>query len=302
MALFRRRSPDSQDQVSSATAQNQPPQPYEDGTDPQTQDPQYQDTGRNAQSQDPQYQNTGRNPQHERTGSGYEAIRTPVSTAVAPRGLPGGWIEEIILGLGIVVLGLIVAAHPMHSLNVLAILLGVAMVVAGVYHVVHSLRRAGDYRMWGAIAGVVFFLVGIFLLRHVSLTVALIALFAGFAFIIAGIAALAEAISGRGSLGRIWSAILGVICVFAGTAAIVTPINTLARLAIVLGWAFFAIGVMHIIGGFVSRRMLREESRREREQIMVPGQRATEPADVEGTYGPSTEAQTGGPRHRRSRL
>ena len=293
MALFRRRSPDSQNQVSSATAQNQPPQPYEDGTDPQTQDPQYQDTGRNPQTQDPQYQNTGR---------GYEAIRTPVSTAMAPRGLPGGWIEEIILGLGIVVLGLIVAAHPMHSLNVLAILLGVAMVVAGVYHVVHSLRRAGDYRMWGASAGVVFFLVGIFLIRHVSLTVALIALFAGFAFIIAGIAALAEAISGRGSLGRIWSAILGVICVFAGTAAIVTPINTLARLAIVLGWAFFAIGVMHIIGGFVSRRMLREESRREREQIMVPGQRAAEPADVEGTHGTSTEAQAGAPRHRRSRL
>ena len=338
MALFRRRSPDNQDQVSSTTAQNQPSQPYGDtGTNPQYQntggnqqyqDPQYQDTGgsqqsqdpqyqntdrnqqsqdpryqntdRNQQYQDPRYQNTGRDPQRERSGRDYEAARTPVSTPLAPHGLPGGWMGEIILGLGIVVLGLIVAAHPMHSLNVLAILLGVAAVVAGVYHVVHSLRRAGDHRMWGAIAGVVFILVGIFLLRHVSLTVALIALLAGFAFIIAGIAALAEAISGRGSLGRMWSALLGVICIFAGIAAIVTPINTLARLAIVLGWAFFAIGIMHIIGGFVSRRMLRDEARREREQVMVPGQRATEPA--EGTYGTSTEAQAGAPRHRRSRL
>lgn len=302
MALFRRRSPDSQDQVSSATAQNQSSQQYGDsGTAAQ-----YEDTGRNPQYQDQQYQDTGRNPQYERTGRGYEPVRTPVSATLAPHGLPGGWIGEIILGLATVVIGLIVAAHPMHSLNVLGILVGVLMIVSGVYQVVHSLRRAGDYRMWGAIAGVLFFLVGIFLLRHVSLTVALIALFAGFAFIIAGIAALAEAISGDGSLGRIWSALLGVICVFAGIAAIVTPINTLARLAIVLGWAFFAIGVMHIIGAIVSWRTLREESRMEREQIMVPGQRATEPADVEGAYGASTEAQAGAPtaapKHRRSRL
>jgi uncharacterized membrane protein HdeD (DUF308 family) len=178
------------------------------------------------------------------------------------------------------------------------------MVVSGVYHVVRSLRRTGDHRMWGGIAGVLYFLTGIFLLRHVSLTLSLIALFAGFAFVIAGIAALAEAVTGHGRLGRVWSALFGVICVFAGIAAITTPIRTLARLAIVLGWAFAAMGIMHIIGAIVSRRTLREESRRE--QISVPEQRATEPADVEGAYGAAPEAQagasSGAPRHRRSRL
>ena len=187
----------------------------------------------------------------------------------------------------------------------LAIVLGVAMIVSGVYHVVRSLRRAGDHRMWGAIAGVLFFLVGIWLIRHVSVTITLIALFAGFAFIIAGISALAEAIDGRGSLGRIWSALLGVICVLAGTAAIVTPIHTLYRLAIVLGWAFFAIGLLQIIGAIVSRHDLREESRMERELITIPGQR-TEPADMEGAYGAPAGAQvgasSGAPKHRRSRL
>lgn len=278
MAIFKRRSPDTQDQAPSSTAQNQPSQQYAD---------------------------SGAAPQHERTGGASQAVGTSRSPALTPRGLPGGWVGEIILGLATVILGLIVAAHPMHSLNVLAILLGVLMIVSGVYYVVRSLRRAGDHRMWGGIAGVVFFLVGIFLLRHVSLTVALIALFAGFAFIIAGISALAEAISGQGSMGRIWSAFLGVICVFAGTAAIVTPISTLARLAIVLGWAFFAIGVLHIIGAIVSWRALREESRRAQEPISVPGQRATESARVEGAYGAPTGAQAGSstrPKHRRSRL
>jgi uncharacterized membrane protein HdeD (DUF308 family) len=277
MALFKRRSPVRQDEHPSANAQDVPSQ-------------QYGDPGAAAQ--------------YERAGRADQAVETPRSATLTPHGLPGGWLGEIVLGLATLVIGLIVAFHPMHSLNVLAILLGVLMVVSGVYHVVRSLRRAGDHRMWGGIAGVLFFLTGIFLLRHVSLTLALIALFAGFAFVIAGIAALAEAIGGHSPMGRIWSAIFGLICLFAGIAAITTPIHTLARLAIVLGWAFAAMGIMHVIGAFVSRRVLREESRRE--QISVPGQRATEPTGMEGAYGAAPGTQVGAssaaPRHRRSRL
>jgi len=200
-----------------------------------------------------------------------------------------------------VVIGLIVAAHPTNSLKIVAILLGVLMVISGVYHVVRSLRPSGDHRMWGGIAGVLFFLVGIFLIRHLSLTLALIALFAGFAFIIAGITALAEAVTDEGRLGRVWSAIFGLILLAAGIAAIVTPIGTLTRLAIVLGWAFFAIGIMHMIGAFVSRRELREQSRTE--QISVPSQRATEPTDVASPQGTPAATRAGAPsdapRHRR---
>ena len=211
MALFKRRSPDTQDEGYSSTAQNQPPQQYGDSSTTSQYESsggttQYETTNRNPQYETtnaaPQYETTSRNQQYERTGRANQPAWTPRNATLTPRGLPGGWIGEIILGLATVVIGLIVVAHPMHSLNVLAILLGVLMIVSGVYYVVRSLRRAGDHRMWSGIAGVVFFLVGIFLLRHVSLTVALIALFAGFAFIIGGIAALAEAISGRGSMGE----------------------------------------------------------------------------------------------------
>ena len=295
MAFFKRRSPVRQDERPSTTTQSEQPQ-------------QYGDSGAAAQyertSAAPQYQDPGGSAQYEHAGRTGQAAGPPRNDPRMPDGLPGGWLGEIALGLATVVIGLIVAAHPMHSLNVLGVLVGVLMIVSGVYHVVRSLRRAGDHRMWGGIAGVLFFLTGIFLLRHVALTVALIALFAGFAFIIAGIASLAEAFSGRGRLGRIWSAVFGLICVFAGIAAITTPIATLARLAIVLGWAFFAMGVMHIIGAIVSRRTVREEMRRL--QAGVPGQRAAEPADVESAYGAPTETQAGASptvsKRRRARL
>lgn len=301
MALFKRRSPVGRGDRSSAITQNAPPQ--QQYTDSGT-TPQYERSGPG-----PQYEEPGRNQQYGRAGRASQAVGTPRGTTRTPRGLPGGWLGEVILGLATLVIGLIVAANPTHSLNVLAVLLGVLMVVSGVYHVVRSLRRAGDHRMWGGIAGVLFFLTGIFLLRHIQLTLAIIALFAGFAFVIAGIAALAEAVSGHSRLGRLWSAVFGVICVFAGIAAITTPVHTLARLAIMLGWAFAAMGILHIIGAIVSRRTHGEEPRDV--QISVPGQRAAEPANLEGAYGAPSGAQAGAssaapasaaPRHRRSRL
>src|SRR6478735_9078349 len=78
MAIFKRRSPDTQDQVSSSTAQNQPSQQYGDsGTAPQ-----YEDSGRNPQYQDPQYQGTGAAPQYERTDRANQAVGAPRSAAL----------------------------------------------------------------------------------------------------------------------------------------------------------------------------------------------------------------------------
>jgi uncharacterized membrane protein HdeD (DUF308 family) len=302
MAIFKRRSPARLKDRSSAAAPHEPP-----GTPQQYERPdvaaqherpgtpqQYERPGAAAQHERPgtpqQYERPGAAPQYERPGTAYQAAETPRSATRAGRGLPGRWPAELILGLATVVLGLIVVTHPMHSLTVLAILLGVLMVVSGVFHAARSLRRTGDHRMWGGIAGVLFFLTGIFLLRHVSITLAIIGLFAGFTFIIAGVAALAEAMGGQGRMGRAWSALFGIICLFAGIAAITTPIHSLARLAIVLGWAFFAMGILHMVGAFVSRRTLREQSRAG--QVSVPGQRAAEPTGVEGAYGaaPATHA------------
>jgi uncharacterized membrane protein HdeD (DUF308 family) len=287
MALFKRRSPVRQDEQPSATTQNVTSQQYGDPGGP-----------------GPQYGDSSTARQYERADRANQAIGTPRGDVLVPRGLPGGWLGEIVLGLGSLVLGLIVSFHPIHTLNALAITLGVLMVISGVYHVVRSLRRAGDHRMWGGIAGVLFFLTGIFLLRHMALSLAIISLFAGFAFVIAGVAGLAEAISGHNRVGRVWSAFFGIVCLFAGIAAITSPIHTLNTLAILLGWVFFGMGIMYIVGAFVSRRVLRDDLRRA--QLSVPGPRATQSQGAADAYGAAPDApvaaSTAAPRHRRSRL
>jgi uncharacterized membrane protein HdeD (DUF308 family) len=261
--VFRRHSPAKHSERSSPAAQDE----------------------RAATSQ--QYERPGEAPQGERAGMASQAAVTSQSATRTRHGLPGGWVMEFILGLATLVLGLIVAARPSGSLTVVAVLIGVLMVISGTFQVVRSLQGTGDNRAWRAIGGVLFFLVGIFLIRHTSLTLSLIALFSGLAFIIAGIAALAETAGGISAWERGWSALFGVICLAAGIAVLVTPIGSLTRLAIVLGWAFAAVGILHMIGAVISWRALRKQSRPE--QVSVPGQRAT---GVEGTYG---SARAGAP-------
>jgi uncharacterized membrane protein HdeD (DUF308 family) len=305
MEFFKRRNPSSQNQPSGTAPQYEstgpppqhegtsPPQPYE-GTGTTAQ---YEGSGGTPQDQRPggapQYESSRAAPQSERSDTSYQAGGARRGAAPARRGrsggLPGG-MAGLILGLGTVVLGLIVAAHPTQSFKVVAILLGVLMIISGVYQVVQSLRARNEHRAWRGIAGVLFFLVGIFLIRHVSLSLSIVALFAGFAFIIAGIAALVEAISGDGLMERVWAGLFGVILVFAGIAAITTPITFLNRLGTVLGWAFFAIGILQIIGAIMS---MRTRKRLQTEQVSVPGQRTTEPTDVAGTYGDSPAASPG---------
>jgi uncharacterized membrane protein HdeD (DUF308 family) len=256
-----------------------------------------------------QYERSSEAPQYERYGTTDQAAGTSRSGTRAERGLPGGWLAELVLGLATLVLGLIVAFHPTHSLTFLANLLGVLMIISGVWHVIRSFHGTAEHRMWRAIGGVLFFLVGIFLLRHTGLTLSIIGLFAGFAFIIAGIAALSEALARHHDLMvRIFAALFGLICLAAGIAAIVTPIHSLTRLAIVLGWAFVAMGILHMIGAFASRRALRKQSQAGQSQggqawggqawggqSSVPGQRASEATSMEGPYGASRENRTEAP-------
>jgi uncharacterized membrane protein HdeD (DUF308 family) len=248
-----------------------------------------------------QYERSSTAPQHERYGTADPAAGTPRSVSRVERGLPGGWLGELVLGLATLVLGLIVAFHPTHSLTVLATLLGVLMIISGVWHVIRSFHGTGDHRMWRAIGGVLFFLAGIFMLRHTGLTLSIIALFAGFAFIMAGIAALSEAVSRDHDLMvRIFAAVFGLLCLAAGIAAIVTPIHSLTRLAIVLGWAFAAMGILQMVGAIASRQALRKQSRAEQArggpsrggQSGVPGQRAGEATSAEASS--STPSRRGG--------
>ena len=180
----------------------------------------------------------------------------------APPSAPSGliartWQATLFLGVLTLVFGIIVSFHPSGSLNVLAVLLGVLMIFSGIFHLVRVFDREESHRVWLGIAGLLFIVIGVVLIRHLHLTVAAIGLVIGITWIVQGLAALIGGISGGAREGRAWWIIYGVVSLIAGIVVVSAPTSSLNVLAVLLGIWFIIMGLFEISGGFLLRHELR---------------------------------------------
>jgi uncharacterized membrane protein HdeD (DUF308 family) len=194
-----------------------------------------------------------------------------------------GWRAAFALGLITLALGVVVIFRPTLSMNVIAVLLGVAMIVSGVFHVVRALDGQEHQRVWRSIIGVLSILAGLVLIRNLHLTLALIGLFIGFTWVIQGIGWLMEGFSSSSRRGaeRAWPLIFGLISLAAGIVVIATPVSSVATLTVLMGIWLIVIGALEMYGGLVSRHGAPGRpgaSRRGTTPVSVPGQR-TDGAD-----------------------
>ena len=173
----------------------------------------------------------------------------PLPSSVLAR----SWQATLFLGVLTVILGIIVSFHPSGSLNVLAVLLGILMIVSGIFHLIRVFDPGEPHRVWLGIAGLLFITLGVVLIRHLHLTIAIIGLIIGITWIIQGLAALIGGISGSVREGRGWWIAFGVISLVAGIVVAATPVTSLNVLAVLLGVLFIVMGVFEIIAGFTLR-------------------------------------------------
>jgi len=169
------------------------------------------------------------------------------------------WQASLFVGIVTLILGIIVAAHPTGSLNVIAVLLGILLIISGIFHLIRVFDTSEPHRVWLGIAGLLFIVAGVILIRHLHLTRALIGLFIGITWIIQGVVALIAGISGGSREGRGWWIAFGVISIIAGIVVTATPASSLSVLAILFGIWFIVMGIFEIIGAFMIRRALRTE-------------------------------------------
>jgi uncharacterized membrane protein HdeD (DUF308 family) len=188
------------------------------------------------------------------------------------------WRAAFVVGLATAILGIIVAAVPETSLAVIAVLLGVLVIISGIYNVVEAFRGEEHGRVWRGIAGVVFIVAGLVLIRHLHLSLALIGLVIGLTWVVQGLAALIAGISGTATrMGTGWAIFFGVISLIAGIVVISAPIASITTLAVLMGIWFVVMGVMEMFGAFAFRHAVREAGRAAGD-VSVPGQRAREAA------------------------
>jgi uncharacterized membrane protein HdeD (DUF308 family) len=165
------------------------------------------------------------------------------------------WKVTLFTGVVTLILGIIVAFHPGGSLNVVAVLLGVLALISGIFQLVRVFDRAEPHRVWLGISGFVYVVVGVVLIRHLHLTVALIGLLVGITWIVQGVAALIAAFSGARE-GAVWWGVFGAISLIAGIVVTANPSTSITVLAALIGIWFVVMGVLQIIGAFLIRRAL----------------------------------------------
>ena len=169
------------------------------------------------------------------------------------------WQVTLLVGVITLILGLIVAFHPSGSLNVIAVLLGVLMVVAGIFHLIRMFSSAESHRVWLGISGLLLIVLGVVLIRHLNLTVALIGLLIGIGWIIQGLSALAAGLAGEAGEGRGWWIFFGIVSLIGGIVVAAFPTNSVTVIAVLAGIWFIVQGLFEIIGAFMIRRMIHKE-------------------------------------------
>jgi uncharacterized membrane protein HdeD (DUF308 family) len=167
------------------------------------------------------------------------------------------WQATLVLGVLTLILGIIVSFHPSGSLNLVAVLIGILMILSGIFHLVRVFGRDESHRIWLGIAGLLFIVIGVVLIRHLHVTVALIGLLVGLTWIVQGVTALIGGIAGGAREGRGWWITFGMVSLIAGIVVTATPTSSLTVLAALLGIWFIIMGIFEIIGGLMLRRLVR---------------------------------------------
>jgi len=171
------------------------------------------------------------------------------------------WQTSLVIGVITLALGLVVAFHPSGSLNVIAVLLGILLVLSGIFHLVRVFDRDEQHRTWLGIAGALLIVIGVVLIRHIHLTTAIIGLMIGITWIVQGLAWLISGLSGRSVRGHGWWIFFGIISLIAGVVVAATPVSSVTVLAVLVGIWFAVLGAFEIIGAFILRHAVSQAHR-----------------------------------------
>ena len=167
-----------------------------------------------------------------------------------------GWIMAF--GVLTVLAGVAVLAWPGRTLVVIAVLFGVQLIVTGIFRFGAAFAAddlTGGTRVLLAVLGVLSLIIGLYAVRHVLVTLLALALLLGIFWIVNGSVELFMALSHREMANRGWSAVMGILSIFAGIIVLAYPGISLLVLAVVLSvWLLF-YGVVGITLAFRLRSL-----------------------------------------------
>jgi uncharacterized membrane protein HdeD (DUF308 family) len=158
-----------------------------------------------------------------------------------------GWV--LTFGILTAALGVAVLVWPGHTLVAIAVLIGIQLIVAGIFRFVAAFAFdavSGGTRVLLAVLGLLSLVIGLYAVRHILITLLALTLLLGIFWTVNGVIEVFTALSHKEMSNRGWAAFMGVLSVFAGIIVLAWPALTLLALAIVVGVWLLIFGFMEI--------------------------------------------------------
>jgi len=171
------------------------------------------------------------------------------------------WGLVLTYGLITIGLGLVLVLWPEQTLKVLAILIGIQLVLTGIFRLVLAVASRhvdGSTRAIAGMFGALALVLGLLCLRSPLQTVLVIGMILGVWWLAAGVTDIVGALRSRESHRRGWDLALGVLSALAGGFLLVNPEVSLGVLVIVVAVWMFSYGFIAVVAAL----MLRSEEKR----------------------------------------
>jgi uncharacterized membrane protein HdeD (DUF308 family) len=202
-------------------------------------------------------------PDQAGTGPGYR-VEQPPGAAPGPSGFwlgsdvaAAAWPAFMAAGIGSLILGVILLAWPKETLTIVAVLIGAALVVAGLLRLVDGFTAhelSGGRRVASIVIGLIAVVLGLYFIRHYHVTVAALAIIVGLFWVIHGIADIGIGLFAGGLRGHGLTVLAGVLSLCAGLIVLFWPTISLTVLVAVIGIWLIVYG---ILAAFLALRLRR---------------------------------------------
>ena len=171
-----------------------------------------------------------------------------------------GSAAGLVVGYGMITvgLGIVVLIWPTRTLSIVAVLIGVQLLVAGIVQVILALipRPPDGSRFVPAVLGALAFLAGLLALRAATgpavSTLLAIPLVIGSWWIVSGVLSLIGGLTGGDDRTRTWAIVVGPLTFAAGAVVLSQPGLALPTLVFIVGFWFLVQGVLTIVWGMGS--------------------------------------------------
>jgi uncharacterized membrane protein HdeD (DUF308 family) len=166
------------------------------------------------------------------------------------------WWMVLFLGVISTVFGIAVLVWPGVSLRVLAVLVGVWLLLAGILRIVGAFLpgRGLGRQVLSGIVGVIILIAGTACLRNLVNALAVLALMVALTWLFSGLAETVMAFQATGAT-RTWLLVTGVLSLLVGLVFLFTPGLSLAALVLMTGISAIVTGVAELVLAFQLRKI-----------------------------------------------